>query len=524
MIAKGNLHANGVKLVGYIMSAERGERVEYGGAHGFAFFGRDLRQAAGIMQRMADETTRCEKAWFHTQTRLAPGEQLAPEQWEIVRAREEKRLGFSGLPCAWSFHVNEATGERHLHAAWYRVDTETGLARDPGLFKLRLKEVSRTCEKEFALREVSNHRQAHDRARVAERKEVEEARRLSTDVRAIRTAILDSFEHSDNGRAFKASLDERGLMLANGDQRDCFVVIDQAGGHHALNKKLTGQTLAEIRTRLADIERAQLPSVEQAKELQAEIAAGYSAPEIQPEQASRRYDPLHATERAVERAQFKGRYDELREAEPPPEVARLFEASAARAAEPPAINFDRDAAEATWLDKIAAAGIAHDAARAAQGSRQPAEPGTGRETRAGAGEPAYAQPQGQEAAREIAPESGHGIRDLDNIGGRIFGSLGKMFASFIAQLADFIAPAPPPTKDQAERAARVADERQEQQAVAAYDRAIQDQHDNIAEQQRTRDIARMLQIDSVGDREEERFRSIMQRASRDRDRDYERER
>jgi hypothetical protein len=374
MIAKGNLHASGAKLVSYIMSAERGERVEFGGANGFAFFNRDLLQAAGIMQRMADETTKCEKAWFHTQTRLAPGEQLTPEQWEIVRAREEKRLGFSGLPTAWSFHVNEATGERHLHAAWYRVDTEAGVARDPGLFKLRLKEVSRTCEKEFALREVSNHRQAHDRARVAERNEMEEARRLGTDVRVIRTAILDCFEHSDNGQAFKAALDERGLMLANGDRRDCFVVIDGAGGHHALNKKLTGQSLADIRARTADLDRAQLPSVEQAKELQAEIAAARSAPEIQPEQASRRYDPLHATERAVERAQFEGRYDELREAEPPPEVARLFEAGATRAAEPPAENFDRDAANNEWEEKIAAAAIAKETA---QEARQRPEPDTG---------------------------------------------------------------------------------------------------------------------------------------------------
>ena len=298
-------------------------------------------------------------------------------------------------------------------------------AVDPGLFKLRLKEVCAQLEKEFALREVSNHRQPHDRARAAERKEVEEARRLGTDVRTIRTAILDCFEHSDNGRAFKAALDERGLMLANGDRRDCFVVIDQAGGHHALNKKLTGQTLAETRTRFADIDRAQLPSVEQAKELQAEIAARRSAPEIQPEQASHRYDPLYATERAVERAQFKGRYDELREAEPPPEVARLFEVGATRAAEPPTIDFDRDAADAAWMEKVAAAGIASDAVRAAQESRQPAELAAGRETRAGAGEPAYAQPQAQEAAREIAPEPSHGMRDLEDIGGRFLGGLGK---------------------------------------------------------------------------------------------------
>ena len=36
MFAKGNLHAHGVKLVNYILSAERdeGERVEPGGARG----------------------------------------------------------------------------------------------------------------------------------------------------------------------------------------------------------------------------------------------------------------------------------------------------------------------------------------------------------------------------------------------------------------------------------------------------------------------------------------------------------
>ena len=139
---------------------------------------------------------------------------------------------------------------------------ETNRAHDPGLFKLRLMEVARWAEKEFRLRELSNERQPHDRARAPERSEMEESRRLGTDVRAIRTAILDCLEHADGGKAFKAALEERGLMLANGDRRDCFVVVDQAGGQHALNKKLTGQTLAETRARLADLDRGQLPSVE----------------------------------------------------------------------------------------------------------------------------------------------------------------------------------------------------------------------------------------------------------------------
>jgi hypothetical protein len=56
-------------------------------------------------------------------------------------------------------------------------------------------------------------------------------------------------------------------MLATGDRRDCFVVVDP-GGHHALDKKLTGLTLAEIRRRLADLDRAQLPDVGQAQRMQ----------------------------------------------------------------------------------------------------------------------------------------------------------------------------------------------------------------------------------------------------------------
>ena len=269
MIAKGNTHDSGPKLVAYLLTAQEGERIEFGGARGFEQFGGDLLQAAAIMQEMADATTNCKNAWFHTQTRLAPGEGLSGGQWQEVLEREEKRLGFTGHARVWSFHIQE-NGDRHLHAAWFRVDPETNRAHDPGLYKLRLKELARTLEKEFALREVSNHRKPEDRARIADRKEVEESRRLGTDVRAIRTAILDCFEQSDSGKAFNAALDAQGLMLANGDRRDCFVVIDEAGGQHALNKKLTGQTLAQTRDRLADLDRSQLPGVEQAQAMQAE--------------------------------------------------------------------------------------------------------------------------------------------------------------------------------------------------------------------------------------------------------------
>ena len=292
MFAKGNPHANGVKLVNYMMTGKEGERVEFGEARGFDFFHADLSEAARLMDRMAGLISKAENPWFHTQTRLPADERLTRAQWEQVVDRQEKVLGFTGQPRIWTMHVNEATGERHLHVAWHRIDVQRECAINPGLYKNKLKlEVSRYLEKQLGLRRIGNERQESDRARYAGRNEVDESRRLGTDVRAIRAAILDCFEKSDSGRAFKAALEERGMVLANADRRDGFMVIDATGGHHALNKKLTGLTLAETRARLSDLDRAQLPGVEKAKELQAARARERQAREAEQGRGAEKAQP-----------------------------------------------------------------------------------------------------------------------------------------------------------------------------------------------------------------------------------------
>lgn len=270
MIAKGNLHGRGAKLASYLLTGENGEIAQLVEARGLETFGNDPVSAFATLQKIAEAHTRSTLPFFHTQTRAAPGEHLSDAQWMEVADREEKRLGFKGQPRIVSYHIDPASGEKHMHVAWFRVDLETMRAIDPGLFKNHLKQLARDIERDFGLRQVGNGREAGDRARIADRDEVEESRRLGTDVRAIRTSILDSYEQSDSGKAFKAALEAKGLVLANGDRRDCFVVVDPEGGHHALTKKLTGQTLAATRERLADLDRSQLPSVDQAKTLQAE--------------------------------------------------------------------------------------------------------------------------------------------------------------------------------------------------------------------------------------------------------------
>jgi hypothetical protein len=57
-------------------------------------------------------------------------------------------------------------------------------------------------------------------------------------------------------------LGNHGFTLAKGDRRD-FIVVDQVGGIHSLGR-CTGAKAAEVRSRMAEIDREALPTVEQA--------------------------------------------------------------------------------------------------------------------------------------------------------------------------------------------------------------------------------------------------------------------
>lgn len=188
---------------------------------------------------------------------------------------------------------------------------------DPGLYKNKLKELCRTLENQLDLTKVRNERAPEDTTRSAGRNEFEQARRLDTDLKAIRATIRDCWEHSDNGRSFGAALEAQGLILARGDRRD-FVVIDHAGGDHALSKRITGATAAETRGRLDDIDPRQLPSVDDAKAQQ--LAR----------QAEREKQQAHdlAAARAMDEARKAaiGRVDDIRP---------VFPAAGARVTEPP---------------------------------------------------------------------------------------------------------------------------------------------------------------------------------------------
>src|SRR5437764_762946 len=98
MNAKGKIRSNGAQLARYLMTGEPGEIAQLVEARGLDAFGSDPVAAFAMLERLAGENTRCQKAFFHGHIRLAPGEDLADAQWMQSLDRMEKRLGFTGQP------------------------------------------------------------------------------------------------------------------------------------------------------------------------------------------------------------------------------------------------------------------------------------------------------------------------------------------------------------------------------------------------------------------------------------------
>ena len=267
MIAKGTTHNSGARLAAYMVTGKGGEKATLHELRGFA--SDNIKDAFRSIDAMA-AGTRVEKPFFHVQVRNPEGEELTRAQWLTTADRIERINGLAGQPRAIAFHTDEKTGHEHMHVAWARIDGDTLQAKPLPFFKLRLKEVCRELETELDLTPVSSERPRVERA--PSRAEEEQSRRLDTDLHGIRGTIRTVYERSDSGKAFAAALADQGLTLCQGERRD-FMAVDQAGGLHALGKRLLGDSAAAVRQKLGDLQADALPTVAEARQHLAERPA-----------------------------------------------------------------------------------------------------------------------------------------------------------------------------------------------------------------------------------------------------------
>lgn len=276
MIIKGGVRAGAGSLAVHVGRTDTNELVELKGCRGVL-----AQDVAGALQEMEAIAggSRCQKFLYHAHIDPRADEILTPEQWEKAVATLEKNLGLEDHQRVVVEHVKH--GRQHQHIIWNRVDVETLRAATDSNNYQKHEATSRQLEKEFGLEAVQG---VHSREagtprpeRTPEQWEFQQSQRTEADPREIKREVKALYSESDGGKALAAALAEHGYVLAKGDRRD-FVLIDEAGGVHSL-ARMAGVKVAELRDKLADIEREKLPTAGQVKEADREGTLFHHTPE-----------------------------------------------------------------------------------------------------------------------------------------------------------------------------------------------------------------------------------------------------
>lgn len=234
----------------------------------------DLSEALAELSAMASGA-RSQRGLYHANIDWRHDEQLTEGQKDQAVKRLADELGLAGQPHVVVEHAKE--GRDHLHVVWLRIDPETGKAIPDSHNFRRHEIVARELEREFGLERVQGvhvERDGIERPqRTPEAHEFAQAARTGLTPAEAKAEITGLWHQADSGQAFAAALDGAGWTLARGDKRD-FVVIDPHGEAHSLARRVEGVKVAQVRARMADIDPATLPSVDEARQAARSRQAG----------------------------------------------------------------------------------------------------------------------------------------------------------------------------------------------------------------------------------------------------------
>ncbi len=253
MIIKGASRSGPLGLAAHLGNAEKNERVTLLETRGTV--AQDLKGALVEMDALA-LGTRCTKPLYHAALSPAMPHRLTPEQREEAIDALEEKLGLTGQPRVVVMH--EKYGREHIHVVWSRIDLDKmGAVPDSHNYR-KHEEVARDLERRFGHERVQGAHVGREGVtrppRTPSRAELRQEERTGIKGKDVRAEITELFRSSDNADAFKASLTDKGYILAKGDRRD-FVIVDRAGGIHSLARRIEGVKAAQLREFMSGISR-----------------------------------------------------------------------------------------------------------------------------------------------------------------------------------------------------------------------------------------------------------------------------
>ncbi|MBY0564858.1 MAG: relaxase/mobilization nuclease domain-containing protein [Hyphomonadaceae bacterium] len=259
MIIKGKSRGGPKQLETHLQRVDTNERVEVLEKPATAA---TIGDAFGEWQTIA-EGTRGRYGLYHANIDPDASYSMTAAQWTRAVDLLERELGLDGQPRVVVLH--EKNDRQHIHVVWQRTDIDTmTLLSDSNNYDAH-KRVARALEKEFGHEAVVT-KPAEERAPISHA-EWQQAERSGHDPRAFKDQVTALFHASENGAALQKTLDDHGLIVAQGDRRD-FVIVDQAGEVYSLARQIKGMTAKDLRGFMADVDADALPTVAEAKALQ----------------------------------------------------------------------------------------------------------------------------------------------------------------------------------------------------------------------------------------------------------------
>jgi hypothetical protein len=270
VIIKGKSRNGGAALARHLSRTDTNERAEVLEVRGTV--AQDLRGAFQEMEAVASGTN-CQKSLYHANIDPDARFPMTREQWREAIDAVEKKMGLTDQPRAVVIHVKQ--GREHCHVVWSRIDTERMTAISDGHNYRKHEEVCRDLERRFGHERVQGahaEREGKERpertphyADIQQQERHGKRGRAAVDaVKQVKADITALWHSTDSGKDFAAGLAARGYVLAQGDRND-FVVLDSVGAVHSVARRIEGVKTAAVRTRMADIDRASLPTLEQAR-------------------------------------------------------------------------------------------------------------------------------------------------------------------------------------------------------------------------------------------------------------------
>jgi len=246
MILIGSQRSGAMALADHLMNQVENDHVEVIAMDGF--IADDLHGALEEAHAIS-LGTKCQKFLVSVSLNPPEGVVVTNEGFEETADRVAQKLGLDDHPRAIAVH--EKNGRRHAHAVWNRIDIDTMTAKELGLYKLKLRDLSKELflDHGWDLPEGLKTYGKGDPLNFT-LEQWQQAQRFDVDPREVKQAFHEAWAQSDDRKSLTNALRDRGLYLAKGDRRG-FVALDIDGNVYSLSR-WSGIKTKDVKARLGD--------------------------------------------------------------------------------------------------------------------------------------------------------------------------------------------------------------------------------------------------------------------------------